>query len=120
MHQKQLAQRRSTPNGCLSPHEFASFLRNLWPSFVYFDSFQDILPREVSVTELVAQAADVSQSGIDSRTIPQSVFDFIELSDINLKRVSQLSDQDKALGNYLQSCGTKITGDFLTYWKQRG
>src|SRR5713101_4159750 len=36
----------------LQADEFAAFLRDIWPSFVYFDSFQDSLPRQVDFGDL--------------------------------------------------------------------
>ena len=100
--------------------EFTDFLRNLWPTFVYFDSFDDTLPREVPFDMLYSYVLALRRNPMSKSEIPQSVLDFISLSNVNLEKVSQLADQDKALGNYLNNCGTQITGDFLTYWTQRG
>lgn len=109
----------------LGPSKFASFLRNLWPLFIYFDSFEGTLPREVYLETVAPHAqggtpAEAHQeTGQTRRRAPQAVSDFITLSSLDLSRVETLSTQDKALGNYLRSCGATITGDFLTYWKQK-
>jgi hypothetical protein len=137
----------------LEPNEFATLLRSYWPIFIYFDSFEDTLPREIDVDILLPQkkhktsnsepatvSSDPSETASSAsgastlasdtmpiskppssvrKSAPQSVHDFITLSDLDLSLLTSLSGQDKALGNYLQRCGAKITGDFLTYWKQK-
>lgn len=89
-------------------------MRNYWPHFLYFDSFQDMLPRTVDVEALLADPQDERRKGI-----PEAVLDFIALADINVARVKELETQDKALGNYLQNRAAAITGDFLSYWHQQ-
>lgn len=96
-------------------------LRPLWPQFVFFDTFQDQLPRQIAVEALHQHLQAQATKGA---TPPQpqpgqsSVEDFLELASIDLERVIQLKDLDKALGNYLKGRTASITGDFLTYWKQ--
>ncbi len=48
-----------------------------------------------------------------------SVNDFVLMADLDIDRINALAENDKALGNYLNHCGAAITGDFLTYWKQK-
>lgn len=156
----------------LEPDEFAAWLRDYWPTFIYFDSFGDTLPREVEIDDVLPQKKDKTveqppaseintekyaealkalrtlslpagtqthapnpippstetprSSGVPARLrkktrkgAPQPVLDFLTLSGVDLDRLVSLSGQDKALGNYLQTCAAKITGDFLTYWKQK-
>ena len=91
----------------LTAADFASFLRNCCPNFIYFDSFDGCLPRQVAVADLTEGKS------------PQSVRDFVTLSGLDLKKLSGMSSQDKVLGNYLDSCSATITGDFLTYWKTK-
>lgn len=102
----------------ISPADFAAGLRDYWPSFVYFDSFEDILPRSVAFDE-VKPAKKTAQSSVPKPTAAQSVLDFVTLADIDLDVVEKYAEQDKSLSNYLSSRGTSITGDFLSYWKQR-
>jgi hypothetical protein len=99
---------------------FGAQLRPLWPQFVYFDSFQDQLPRQIAVEPLAQhlQATKNKQTPPAAQPGQSSVEDFLELAGIDLTRVIQLKDQDKNLGNYLQGRTATITGDFLTYWKQ--
>jgi hypothetical protein len=118
----------------LKADEFAAFLRDYWPSFVYFDSFQDSLPRQVDFDDLGSskKAASPRSTGTPtgpaagapalagtSSKAPSSVHDFIIMADLDLDRVKALADQDKTLGNYLSTRSAAITGDFLTYWKQK-
>ncbi len=109
------------PRESLKFEEAISRFWPLWPQFVFFDSFQDQLPRQIDVANL-AQYRKIKSTKTQSLPEPQkgqsSVEDFIELADIDINRVMELGDQDKALGNYLKGRTATITGDFLTYWKQ--
>jgi predicted ATP-dependent endonuclease of OLD family len=108
------------PARIMVPSEFAGWLRDYWPNFVYFDSFQDSLPRQVDFSELRASLnVQKERRDLTPRTLPGSVYDFVVMADLGLNRVDELSQQDKNLGNYLSSRGAAITGDFLTYWKQK-
>jgi len=89
--------------------KFIEVLREYWPRFIYFDSFDDRLPRTFPVHQL---------SG-DPNSIPQIVRDFINLAELNLDKITLLSENDRTLGNYLGTCSANISGDFLTYWKQQ-
>jgi hypothetical protein len=132
------AERPTPPPRMLQPGEFATWLRDKWPAFVYFDSFQDSLPRQVDFADLQTpkKAAPTSTAPIaavlnatatppsatptgSTMKAPASVQDFVTLADLDIARVSALSENDKSLGNYLNSRGAAITGDFLTYWKQK-
>ncbi len=107
----------------LSATELATFLRDWWPTFVYFDTFQDTLPRSVYYNHIVSEQNTSKQNTTSrkasSEKIPQPVSDFITLSEIDLKKVEEFAKEDKLLGNYLTSRNARITGDFLTYWKQK-
>lgn len=115
----------------LKPDEFASWLRDSWPAFVYFDSFQDSLPRQVELASLLPQKKSVAvpstadstaQANTPTSRVPISVKDFVVLSDLDLQKVAVLAeegDQDKMLENYLANRSAAITGDFLAYWKQK-
>lgn len=92
-------------------------MRLLWPIFVYFDSFQDTLPRQVDVDSLLPVPSGSKKT--TSTPVSQSVHDFVALADVDPAKVKALATQDKALGNYLQSRGAVITGDFLAYWQQK-
>lgn len=112
----------------LSAEGFAAWLRNYWPSFVYFDSFSDSLPREVEFQDLrspkkpAAPPTAATGAASSSRAAPKvasSVLDFVTMAELDLERVQTLAEQDKTLGNYLSSRSAAVTGDFLTYWKQK-
>lgn len=104
----------------LSLADFAKLFRQYWPMFVFFDSFQDQLPKEIAVESLHQHmvAKDAGQPLPPPQRGQSSVIDFLTLADIDLSLVIKLKDQDKALGNYLSGRTAAITGDFLTYWKQ--
>jgi predicted ATP-dependent endonuclease of OLD family len=101
------AQPTDTP-AALTPAEFGEQLRVIWPLFVYFDSFQDILPREVALSSLDATTGKA----------PQVVRDFVVLSGLDTQKLATI-EHDKSIGNYLRHCSASITGDFLNYWKQK-
>jgi hypothetical protein len=108
----------------VSPTVFASALRSNWPLFVYFDSFEDTLPRtvDVSVLQSAAQAGKKKPGGASptpGSTVPRAVQDYVVLSDLDLEVIEKFSTEDKALYNYLSSRSAHITGDFLTYWQQK-
>jgi hypothetical protein len=123
----------------LKAAEFAGWLRDYWPSFVYFDSFTDSLPRQVDFADLKPtpnkSAPTVSTAGTQAASTgattavaakravrpkaPNSVQDLAVMADLDLELVATLAEQDKTLGNYLNSRSAAVTGDFLTYWKQR-
>lgn len=102
------------PPKILEPTEFADALRACWPTFVYFEAFRDSLPRQVDFKDVQAKPNAPSDAKVSS-----SVRDFVELAELDVDRVAALADNDKALGNYLSQKGAAITGDFLTYWKQK-
>lgn len=104
----------------LSESQFAAFLRDYWPSFVYFDSFEDTLPRSVVFSDLrPSPGSTQAQSGQPKTKAPQSVKDFVTLAGVDLELLEKYSTEEKSLGNYLSSRGALITGEFLSYWKQR-
>ena len=97
----------------LGAGEFAGWLRDYWPNFVYFEAFQDSLPRQVDVAAVQSALSPVSDE--DTKVL-SSVLDFVELAGLDVERVAGLADNDKALENYLSQRGAAITGDFLSYW----
>lgn len=106
----------------ISSSDFAGKLRSSWPLFVYFDSFDGTLPRTVDVSLLQASAEarkKPAASGSPGSTIPTPVEDYIVLSGLDLQVIQKYSTEDKALNNYLNDRSARITGDFLTYWKQK-
>jgi predicted ATP-dependent endonuclease of OLD family len=98
----------------LSIDTFCEFLRENWPAFVYFDTFQDKLPRTVDFPDLTE-----NKSSTASARVPQPVLDFITLSEIDLELVKKLETNTKKLGNYLRQRNAQISGDFLDYWNQK-
>lgn len=113
----------------LDASDFASWLRSYWPSFIYFDSFNDALPRQVEFADLKptkttpAPQTTPGALPLPRRNVPPkappAALDFVTLAEIDVDRIHALADNDKNLGNYLSSRSTSITGDFLTYWKQK-
>ncbi len=108
----------------LGADELGAQLRWYWPAFVYFDSFSNQLPRSVPFSDLQQQEATpkpVAASGAGKQktaTVPRAVLDLIALSNVDLGRVEELSQEEKRLDNYLKNKSAEITGDFLTYWTQ--
>lgn len=100
----------------LEPRKFVDSLYNYWPSIVYFDSFQDCLPKEIDISVIIPDKEE-HWKGVGEDT-PQPVKDFIELSDMDVSQLIQLESHEKALRNYLQTRGAIVTGDFLSFWKQ--
>ena len=45
--------KESSTSMLFEPDEFAAALRMYWPQFVYFDSFQDSLPRQITVNDIL-------------------------------------------------------------------
>lgn len=112
----------------LSASEFAGWLRDDWPAFVYFDSFQDSLPRQVDFDDVKASvessnSTNAAGSGTPTKKaiskVSGSVLDFVLMADVDVERIAALAENDKTLGNYLSNRAAAITGDFLTYWKQK-
>lgn len=110
----------------LGASEFAGKMRAYWPQFVYFDSFNDLLPRQVAISLEPTQnpATKPQQAPQTSKApakddIPSIVQDFLDLAKIDLGRVRMLADNPRRLGNYLSDKSADITSDFLNYWKQR-
>jgi hypothetical protein len=98
--------------------QFAKKLYQLWPDFVYFDSFDDLLPREIEI-----DAASKVVNGVATSVeppLPQSVADFLMLSGIDILKVRELASlkNEKSVRNYLNSKSGEITGEFHGYWRQ--
>jgi len=100
---------------------FGQRFRLLWPQFVYFDLFQDQLPRQIAVEALhqnIQARKAKGQQPTQSQPGQNSVEDYLELAGVDLNEVLRLKDQDKVLSNYLKRKAAGISGDFLNYWKQ--
>lgn len=69
--------------------EIAKVLYELWPDFVYFDSFDDQLPREIAIDLETKSVSGVLKS--EEPNLPQSVLDFLTLSGIDLTKVRELA-----------------------------
>jgi hypothetical protein len=104
-----------------TPDAFASALWSAWPPFIYFDSFEDTLPRtvDVSLIQAAAEAPKGRPASSPASMLPRPVEDYITLSGIDPQVIRKFSTEDKALNNYLSNRSACITGDFLTYWKQK-
>jgi hypothetical protein len=106
------------------PKEFANNLYFEWPIFIYFSSFDDILPRTVKFSLLKIKAP--SKSSTPSSPVskedeaPQIVKDYLKIAGVDLELIDKIADNDKLLKNYLDKCNGEITGDFLSFWKRAG
>jgi predicted ATP-dependent endonuclease of OLD family len=102
----------------MSAQEFAYELWRHSPYIVYFDTFKDELPREISIQALVsAVTPELRKAAYDA--LPTTVKDFLTLAEIDIDYLSTVSKDDRILGNYLDGKAANITGHFLKYWKQR-
>lgn len=107
-----------SPKKMLSTKEFASLLRLHTPYFIYFDTFKDELPREISIQPVVAATTAVSRKAAYDE-LPATVKDFLTLAKVDVEYLSKVATDDRLLGNYLHGKAANITGHFLTYWRQR-
>ena len=88
--------------------KFADRIMSMAPYFVYFEGFNDRLPKK----KYLDQIANNDEFGF------QAVQDFIKLAGIDIERLKNEKD-DKNIDNYLEGKSTNVTGDFLTYWTQK-
>jgi len=102
----------------LTQEEFASLLRRHAPYFIYFDTFKDELPREVSIQPVIAAKTDEARDAA-FKELPVTVRDFLALAQVNIHHLAKVSNDDRLLGNYLHDKAANITGHFLAYWRQR-
>jgi predicted ATP-dependent endonuclease of OLD family len=100
-----------------SLEEFAKVLQNYWPQFIYFDSFEDILPPKVTVSQSPTDAK--KYVGSDGKTLGSPVRDFLLLAGVSLSEVFKSKKDDKRLENYFRGRSAQISGDFKEYWKQK-
>jgi len=107
-----------------SKEDFANALYSYWPVFVYFNTFDDILPSSVRFSLLrpktLASPAPATGSAVKSAKdeAPQIVKDFLHLAGISIDRVEKIANDEKLLTNYLNKCDANITGDFLSFWRR--
>lgn len=104
----------------LDARTFVDLLRQRWPMFLYFNEFDDTLPRDVAFTDL-EQELERRNSGSPkpASRVKQPVWDFVSLARIDVGYVAKIAGDDKKLSNYLANRAAHITGDFLSYWTQR-
>ncbi|MGI4827975.1 MAG: ATP-dependent nuclease [Janthinobacterium lividum] len=98
---------------------FKSFYKS-WPTFVYFDSFDDLLPRRVSIDPVSRLVGTVTK--IEEPDITSAARNLLKVAGIDLKevrRLAALDDDEKQLRNYLDGRSRELTSDFLDYWKQK-
>lgn len=88
--------------------KLADKLMRIAPYFVYFEGFNDRLPKK----KYIEQIANKDEFGY------QAVQDFIKLAEIDIERLKTETD-DKNIDNYLDGKSANVTGDFLTYWTQK-
>ncbi|MBU6431545.1 MAG: AAA family ATPase [Patescibacteria group bacterium] len=88
--------------------KLADRLMRIVPYFVYFEGFNDRLPKK----KYIEQIANKDEFGY------QAVQDFIKLAEIDIERLKTETD-DKNIDNYLDGKSANVTGDFLTYWTQK-
>ena len=88
--------------------KLADRLMRIVPYFVYFEGFNDRLPKK----KYLEQIANKDETGY------QAVQDFIRFTEIDVERLKNEKD-DKNIDNYLDGKSANVTGDFLTYWTQK-
>ncbi len=104
--------------------DFITFLYQQWPSFVYFDSFDDLLPRRIAIdllTKTTTTGVSVSTTTSEPE-VPSAAKSFLSVAKISLeevRRLAALDDDEKQLRNYLETQSRAISADFLVYWKQK-
>lgn len=103
------AQPETEPKNATELQEkLADKLMRIAPYFVYFEGFNDRLPKK----KYIEQIANKDEFGY------QAVQDFIKLAEIDIDRLKTETD-DKNIDNYLDGKSANVTGDFLTYWTQK-
>lgn len=102
----------------MTEREFAIQVRSYAPYFLYFDTFKDELPREISV-QAIAVATTMETRRTAYEALPTTVKDFLTLAEIDIDYFARVANDDRLLGNYLKDKAANITGHFLKYWKQR-
>jgi predicted ATPase len=104
----------------VSPEDLLSNLYRFWPSFVYFSSFDDLLPKRISFERLIApQPEEGSATPALAKKPgppPRIVLDFLSLAGVDLQLIKKHSDNEKVLANYLAQRNATITDDFLNFW----
>lgn len=83
--------------------DFVVGMTKLIPSFIYFDSFDSLLPYTLPLSEVPNN---------------QAVEDFFDMANIDLAFLVDPNKDFQAKRNYLAQRSTEITGDFLDYWNQ--
>ena len=102
----------------MSSKGFATELRLYTPYFIYFDTFKDELPREVSIQAVVIATTPETRK-VAYEALPTTVKDFLTLAEIDLDYLSKIANDDRLLlGNYLRDKAANITGH-LNCQKQR-
>jgi len=103
------AQPKAEPKNITELQEkLADKLMRIAPYFVYFEGFNDRLPKK----KYIEQIANRDEFGY------QAVQDFIKLAEIDIDRL-KIETDDKNIDNYLDGKSANVTGDFLTYWTQK-
>ena len=77
-------------------------LLELIPSFVFFNSFEDVLPYEIAV--------DIAMSN-------NSVIDFLKVAQIDFDEIRNFQDRLRR-DNYLSNKSTRLSNNFMTTWHQ--
>lgn len=88
--------------------KLADKIMRIAPYFLYFEGFNDRLPKKT----YIEQIANRDELGY------QAVQDFIKLAEIDIERLKTETD-DKNIDNYLDGKSANVTGEFLAYWTQK-
>lgn len=77
-------------------------LRGYLPRFVFFSSFEDILPFEIEIATAVSQPV---------------VADLLEVAGLDLDAL-RAADSTQKRKNLLRKCSAVVSGDFASHWQQ--
>ncbi|MCC6500237.1 MAG: AAA family ATPase [Anaerolineales bacterium] len=85
------------------PKDFIAGITEFIPTFIYFDSFESLLPYTLPLSEVPNN---------------QAVEDFFDMANIDLDFLIDPNNDFQVKRNYLAQRSTEITGNFLGYWNQ--
>ena len=85
-----------------APSTFMDQVVRRIPHFIFFNEFSDILPFEISISQLKEN---------------QAVRDFAKIAGLDLDQVVAVTDLQKRI-NLLNRHSAGVSGDFLNYWGQ--
>lgn len=73
------------------------------PNFIYFDSFENLLPYSLKLSEIANN---------------KPVLNYIQIAGIDLSKINDNESSAQSKTNYLKRRSTVIEGEFMGYWEQ--